>query len=332
MDNSSSSTIFSSLADMFTVKLGSDLFSHTASLISGIAPFFSICFGIYVLLVVVNGYGRGFDENILDLSKRMFGWLIVIACAFNAAQYAKLANIIYNLPEELCSLFNTSFGASIFDSASAKLEELIDKLVIYDRSLNVFQVGSHLIMTILVIFPVSLCGYTVLGVSFAFYAVAKISLAMVLVVGPLFIGSMLFPATRQYGMNWIGQCLNYMISILMLSVVSSILIDYFNDKILSLGGGEFDSVAQALLLPAPFLLMTFFFLIVIWNIPQITSSLTGSASFGGFAMAVRNISSAGGAAGGLAGRGAKAAKRATAATTRGLRNLLKKGNSISTNG
>ncbi|MDF7675960.1 type IV secretion system protein [Neisseriaceae bacterium ESL0693] len=331
MANSTSSTIFSSLADMFTVKLGSDLFSHTSSLISGIAPFFSICFGIYVLLVITNGYGRGFDENILDFSKRMFGWLIVIACAFNAAQYAKLANIIYNMPEELCSLFNTSFGAGIFDSASAKLEELIDKLVLYDRGLNVFQVGSHLVMSLLVIFPVSICGYTVLGVSFAFYAVAKISLALVLAVGPLFLGAMLFPATRQYAMNWIGQCLNYIISILMLSIISSILIDFFNDKILSLGGGEFSSVAQAMLLPAPFLLMTLFFLIVIWNIPQITSALTGGASFGGFAMAARNISSAGGATSGLAGRGAKMAGRGTAATYRAINNLLKKGNSISTN-
>ncbi len=48
-----------------------------------------------------------------------------------------------------------------------------------------------------------------LAVMFAFYVLGKVSLAMVLMIRPIFIGFGLFPATRQYAMNWIGQCLNY---------------------------------------------------------------------------------------------------------------------------
>uniref|UniRef100_UPI000AFAA925 type IV secretion system protein n=1 Tax=Snodgrassella sp. CFCC 13594 TaxID=1775559 RepID=UPI000AFAA925 len=270
----STSSVFGNLAETFTVKLGTDLFSNASSLISSIAPIFSAGFGLYLLLVAINAYNRGLDENILDISKRAMGWLVIIALAFNAGQYAKLANLIYNMPEGLSSVFGKSFSVNAFDASAEKLSALLDKLAALDNRFNVLQVGSHLNM-----FGISqivaLCGWAILGVSFAFYVVAKISLALVLMVGPLFLGCMLFPATRNYGMNWIGQCANYILNVVMFTLLCAMLTSYFDSKVSEFGSSPLDSIAAALLLPAPFLLMTFLFLIVAWNIPSITTALTG---------------------------------------------------------
>ncbi|MCT6882206.1 MAG: hypothetical protein M3Z51_07530 [Snodgrassella alvi] len=75
---------FSSVADALLNGMGTNLFSKTGTLIAGISPLFSVCFGIYILLVILDGYNRGFDENFLDLAKRGFGWLIIISCAMLA--------------------------------------------------------------------------------------------------------------------------------------------------------------------------------------------------------------------------------------------------------
>ena len=81
---------FSDIANSLLNGMGSDLFSKSGDLISGIAPFFQTCFGIYMLLVILDYYNRGLDEKVIDLGKRIVGWLVIIAFAFNASQYLKL--------------------------------------------------------------------------------------------------------------------------------------------------------------------------------------------------------------------------------------------------
>ena len=61
-----------------------------------------------------------------------------------------------------------------------------------------------------------------------YYLIAKLSLAMVIVIGPMFIGSMLFPATRQWGMNWIGQTLNYSVTVVFYVILGALQNDFFS--------------------------------------------------------------------------------------------------------
>ena len=110
---------FSDIANNLLNGMGTDLFSKSGNLISGIAPIFQIGFGIYILLVALDAYNRGFDENVMDLGKRMVGWLLIIAFAFNSSQYQKLANILWMLPENLSGLLGTStYTASALDTQS----------------------------------------------------------------------------------------------------------------------------------------------------------------------------------------------------------------------
>lgn len=78
---------FSSVADALINGMGTNLFAKSANLITGVAPLFAAGFGIYLLLVLTSYYNKGLDDNVLDFSKRMIGWFIIIACAFNAGMY-----------------------------------------------------------------------------------------------------------------------------------------------------------------------------------------------------------------------------------------------------
>ena len=280
---------FSELANFLLNGMGTNLFHKSNNMISGIAPVFQIGFGIYILLVAFDYYKRGFDENVVDLGKRMFGWLLIIAFAFNSSQYQKLANIMWMLPENLSGLLGTStYTASALDTQSNNILKMMENIFAYAASLDMLQVSDKLMLYIGGGFAVILA-YLFFLITFAYYLIAKLSLAMVIVIGPMFIGSMLFPATRQWGMNWIGQILNYSVTVVFYVILGALQNDFFKNQLERAVVGEIGSVAQVVGLIPLFFLSTTIFILVAWSIPSISSALTGGASVNGFSRTVMSV-------------------------------------------
>lgn len=280
---------FSELANFLLNGMGTNLFQKSNNMISGIAPVFQIGFGIYILLVAFDYYKRGFDENVVDLGKRMIGWLLIIAFAFNSSQYQKLANIMWMLPENLSGLLGTStYTASALDTQSNNILKMIENIFAYASSLDMLQVSDKLMLYIGGTVAVILA-YLFFLITFAYYLIAKLSLAMVIVIGPMFIGSMLFPATRQWGMNWIGQILNYSVTVVFYVILGALQNDFFKNQLERAVVGEIGSVAQVVGLIPLFFLSTTIFILVAWSIPSISSALTGGASVNGFSRTVMSV-------------------------------------------
>jgi len=280
---------FSELANFLLNGMGTNLFQKSNNMISGIAPVFQIGFGIYILLIAFDYYKRGFDENVVDLGKRMIGWLLIIAFAFNSSQYQKLANIMWMLPENLSGLLGTStYTASALDTQSNNILKMMENIFAYASSLDMLQVSDKLMLYIGGTVAVILA-YLFFLITFAYYLIAKLSLAMVIVIGPMFIGSMLFPATRQWGMNWIGQILNYSVTVVFYVILGALQNDFFKNQLERAVVGEIGSVAQVGGLIPLFFLSTTIFILVAWSIPSISSALTGGASVNGFSRTVMSV-------------------------------------------
>lgn len=280
---------FSELANFLLNGMGTNLFQKSNNMISGIAPVFQIGFGIYILLIAFDYYKRGFDENVVDLGKRMIGWLLIIAFAFNSSQYQKLANIMWMLPENLSGLLGTStYTASALDTQSNNILKMMENIFAYASSLDMLQVSDKLMLYIGGTVAVILA-YLFFLITFAYYLIAKLSLAMVIVIGPMFIGSMLFPATRQWGMNWIGQILNYSVTVVFYVILGALQNDFFKNQLERAVVGEIGSVAQVVGLIPLFFLSTTIFILVAWSIPSISSALTGGASVNGFSRTVMSM-------------------------------------------
>lgn len=280
---------FSELANFLLNGMGTNLFQKSNNMISGIAPVFQIGFGIYILLIAFDYYKRGFDENVVDLGKRMIGWLLIIAFAFNSSQYQKLANIMWMLPENLSGLLGTStYTASALDTQSNNILKMMENIFAYASSLDMLQVSDKLMLYIGGTVAVILA-YLFFLITFAYYLIAKLSLAMVIVIGPMFIGSMLFPATRQWGMNWIGQILNYSVTVVFYVILGALQNDFFKNQLERAVVGEIGSVAQVVGLIPLFFLSTTIFILVAWSIPSISSALTGGASVNGFSRTIMSV-------------------------------------------
>ncbi len=297
------SSVFQDLTDTFVVKFSAELFNNVGTFISNISPLFASGFCLYVVIVALDAYNRGFDGNAIDLSKRMIGWLVIIAFAFNASQYSSLAQIIYTMPETLSQAFGKSVDLKMFDSAALAMDVIGAQLNLARMDLDITDAGN-----ILALWAIEgwlrFCTNVLLSVVFTYWVMAKILLALNLMVGPMFIGSMLFPSTRQYGMNWIGQRLNSILSIGLLSVLAGIEIQTFkehidNAKTAITQASNMEAMGVALGLIILFTAMTVLFVLAAWKVPAMATALTGGASLEG----------AGAGLPGLAGRQAAGAAK-----------------------
>ncbi|EET43838.1 TrbL/VirB6 plasmid conjugal transfer protein [Neisseria sicca ATCC 29256] len=298
------STFFADVAKTLGADLGQNLLDKTGDFIGQITPLFVACFSFYVLLVIWDYYNSSLDVLAVDFIKKCCGWMLIIGLSLAPATYMKLAHIIYTMPDEIAGIFAGGYkvDASAMDASWKLLMDLLDTISKLHEKYQWYDIGVHFGIVIKIGLVITICGALVVGLSFAFYMVAKVSLALVLMIGPLFLGCLLFPATRQYAINWIGQCLNHILTCTMFVLLVKIQMAAFDKAInMALSGSAFDYVS-AELLPPLFLLQTIIFLVVVFNIPSIASALTGGAAVSGASRHMMSLASGLGTAGRLVGR------------------------------
>lgn len=298
------STFFADVAKTLGADLGQNLLDKTGDFIGQVTPLFVACFSFYVLLVIWDYYNSSLDVLAVDFLKKCCGWMLIIGLSLAPATYMKLAHIIYGMPDEIAGIFAGGYkvDASAMDASWKLLMDLLDKISELHDQHQWYEIAVHFGLVIKIGLVITICGALVVGLSFAFYMVAKISLALVLMIGPVFLGCLLFPATRQYAINWIGQCLNHILTCTMFVLLVKIQMAAFDKAInMAMSGGIAD-YAAAEVLPPLFLLQTIIFLVVVFNIPSITSALTGGAAVSGASRHMMSLASGLGTAGRLVGR------------------------------
>lgn len=298
------STFFADLSNTLGADLGANLLNRTGDFISQLTPLFAAAFAIYVLLVIWDYYSQSFDVAFIDFVKKCMGWVVIISLAFSPAMYMKLAHLIYGLPDEIAAIFagGYSVNASAMDASWSMVRELLVRISEIHNEYSWMEIGVHLGLEIKIALVITICAALIIGLSFAFYMVAKISLALVLMIGVFFMGCLLFPSTRQYGMNWIGQCLNHIITCTMFVLLTKVQMAVFDKTVnTALNGGVLDYVAVEML-PPVFLLQTIIFVIIVFNIASIASALTGGAAVQGASRHLMSLARAGGFAGSTAGK------------------------------
>lgn len=290
------STFFVDMTQFITDNMGSNLFDTASNLISNVAPVFSTMFGIYLLMIMVSYWsGGGMDEMFVDFLKRMITMTFLVTLAFNASYYAELANLIYVLPDDLAkALSNTDYAGGALDKVMDDTNAAVETLELQKNKLDFYEAGS-ILTYVIAIWQLKIAMMILLGVMFAYYILAKVSLAMILMIGPVFIGFGMFPATRQYAMNWVGQCLNYIFNIVLLAVIGSMMLK-FTSTFIDLVG--VDNIGAALATGAVLLFTLIVFVLLIWMTPQISSALTGGSALQGamrtvYSMARQSLSKAG---------------------------------------
>ncbi len=287
--------MFADVSEALTKAIETDLFNQAKNIIDQALPIFEIGFGIYIILVMWGYYRSGFDETMVDLTKRILGWMMIIAIGLNAGNYQKVAKSVYDAPETVASwVTDNKMDNKFVDHQLNNVDKSIFKMYEFAKKLSTWKIFEKFSLAIgsIVLF---LLGYLSILFIWVFYMIAKFSLALTLVVGPIFIGAMLFPSTRQYGMNWIGQCLNYILTVMLYMGISQLQLGYISKTLEKINLNDFSS-AVIWEMTGSFVVITIICIPLMLSIPGIVSALTGGASVDSHARGIRSMASMGAAA------------------------------------
>ncbi|RCS22848.1 conjugal transfer protein TrbL [Phyllobacterium salinisoli] len=226
------------------------------------------------LYVVLYGYLvlRGsIQEPILDFAYRAIKLAIIVMLVKNASEYQTYVTTVFFdvLPREISQALNTGTApsASTFDSLLDKGHASATR--IWSRASWPIDIVTGLggVLVIFASFIVAAIGYIV-----SLYA--RLALAIVLAIGPIFIALAMFHATRRFTEAWIGQLANFVILQVLVAAVGSLLITCIDATFTVIEG-----YTDVLMRPTALGAICLAALYVFYQLPGIASALSaGGAS------------------------------------------------------
>lgn len=132
----------------------------------------------------------------------------------------------------------------------------------------------------------------------AFIIIAKVALAVLAGLGPLFIVAMLFQPTYRFFELWVGQVVNYGLLVVLFAMVFGLIISIYGDYIADLTFDGEQSVYYAI---GGAVILSVASIVLLLQLPSIASGLAGGVALG-YYWELRSLRSLGSSA----GRGARA--------------------------
>lgn len=209
---------FSELYTFFDASVATVITTGTTNMIALISPLIAAGFGLYVMLVVASYWKGSNDEAIMDFVFRMMSWCAIITFGLNISVYQMyVVPFVNGIGDDLAGVVGPHYS-----SASA-LDTMINAFL--DSFINMFKEADGIKQTmfaVAAIISTSLFAGAFMVVAIAYIILAKLALGILIAIGPLFIATALFPATRELFKNWTGQCLNYAFLVMLFSFAAQI--------------------------------------------------------------------------------------------------------------
>lgn len=252
-----------------------------------------------VLYVLLYGFAilRGaISEPIIDFAVRSLKLALIYLLVSSAAYGDWVTQPLFHvLPDTLGrAIAGTPSGdpGAAFDQFFARAAYLGQKAARDATPLNWIP--------LMVSGAVFVIGALAAALGFGIAVLAKVALALLVALGPIFIACALFEATRRYFFGWLSQAVNYLVLFALIIAVFQLILALVGDRWSAIDGQ--DPVVGGLLFIALCLLGAIFFL----QTPAIAAGIAGGASAGladfgnAAAMGLRGSppSNGGGAAGG----------------------------------
>lgn len=275
------STQFTLGSQIFTsidTGLSSVFSSGLPALASLVAPVVGAFVSLYAVIIALNWIWSGNTQElpIGDLLKRMFYMALFTAFAFNISLYNTAVVVpVQSIGAEIAQAFartNTQVP-NIIDQMGNQIIDTVTE--IWDRAPDVTLTNWNLVpiaRAISTIIIVAIGGCIFMGVSFLYLLIAKIMVAFVLLVGPIFISFAFFPVTREYFMKWISQLLNYIFLYAFFGIGFTLLTNLLQQYV---SGTDFSDILVTDTTQIKLLFCYILFSGVMMSIPSLASQLTG---------------------------------------------------------
>ncbi|NTH46699.1 conjugal transfer protein TrbL [Agrobacterium rhizogenes] len=263
--------IFAFVDGQFKAPLENFISSGTSNIASWVTGPLTAALTLYVILYGFLILRGSVHEPIMDFAFRAMKLAIILILVRNAGEYQTyISNIFFDtLPKEISQALNsgTMPSASTFDSLLDKGQKCA-KGVWARASWPVDIVtGCGGILVIVASFMVAAIGYIV-----SLYA--RLALAIMLALGPIFVALAMFQSTRRFTEAWIGQLANFVILQVLVVAIGSLLITCIDTTFTAI-----EAYSDVLMRPVALGAICLAALYVFYQLPGIASALAaGGAS------------------------------------------------------
>lgn len=263
--------VFSFVDAQFKTPLENFISSGTSNIANWVSGPLTAALTLYVVLYGYLVLRGSVQEPILDFAFRAMKLAIIVMLVRNAGEYQTyVTNIFFDtLPREIAQALNSGAApsASTFDS-------LLDK-----GQRCAYEIWSRASWPVDIVTGIG--GMMVIGASFIVAAIgyivslyARLALAIVLAIGPIFIALAMFQATRRFTESWIGQLVNFVILQVLVVAIGSLLITCIDTTFTAI-----EAYSDVLMRPIALCAICLAALYVFYQLPGIASALAaGGAS------------------------------------------------------
>lgn len=263
--------VFSFVDGQFKAPLENFITTGTSNIANWVGGPLTAALTLYVVLYGYLVLRGTVQEPILEFAFRAIKLAIIVMLVRNASDYQIYVTGIFfeTLPKEIAEALNsgTSPSASTFDS-------------LLDKGQNcAYEIWSRASWPIDIVTGIG--GMLVIGASFLVAAIgyivslyARLALAIVLAIGPIFIALAMFQSTRRFTESWIGQLVNFVILQVLVVAIGSLLITCIDTTFTAIEG-----YSDVLMRPIALCAICIAALYVFYQLPGIASALAaGGAS------------------------------------------------------
>ncbi|WP_269714867.1 type IV secretion system protein [Caulobacter sp. NIBR2454] len=228
---------------------------------------------VLVLYVLLYGFAiiRGaINEPLIDFSIRSLKLAAIYLLATTPAYSGYVTEPLFHVMPDMLSRAvgggQTSEAGAAFDQYLSRAGWLGERL---SNGAGPFDIGQWLMSG-----AVWIAGALAAALGFGIVLVAKVALALIIALGPIFIGLALFEATRRYFFGWLSQAVNYLVLFALIFAVFQLVLAMVADQWETLQGQ--DAMAAGFAFIALSILGAIFFL----QTPTLAAGIAGGASIG----------------------------------------------------
>lgn len=263
--------VFAFVDGQFKTPLENFISSGTSNIASWVTGPLTAALTLYVLLYGFLILRGSIQEPIKDFAFRAMKLAIILMLVKNASEYQTyVTNIFFDtLPKEISQALNSGTvpSASTFDSLLDKGQKCAQEIWKHTVWPVDIVTGIEGMLVIIASFVVAAIGYIV-----SLYA--RLALAIVLAIGPIFIALAMFRATQRFTEAWIGQLANFVILQVLVVAIGSLLITCIDSTFAVIEG-----YSDVLMRPVALGAICLAALYVFYQLPGIASALAaGGAS------------------------------------------------------
>ena len=232
------SDFYSKLLSATTDPLQGFISSTASTVIGAITPVATTLLMIYVLFWGWSMIRGVISEPITDGVTRIVKLAVICGIALSFGLYSQfLVDWLWQSPDRLASMIaggkpsdKVNFLDAIFEKIWGYAEIWNTAASNNSNALGIPDLGQFFMAWIIRIVGALMTGYAAF-----LFVLAKIALAILLAIGPIFILVTMFESSRKFFDSWIAQCLNFCFVIILTAAILKIVGTYIDTSVTSAG-------------------------------------------------------------------------------------------------